>query len=104
MQLITVKVEKPDNTNFSLGQTHVIKSVEDIHEVLVAAVPGIKFGLAFCEASGKCLVRRDRDVGCWKMRVGKNPAEVVSDGVEAPRCSAVTKEPWEYRTVDRCQR
>jgi adenosine/AMP kinase len=57
MQLITVKVEKPDDINFILGQTHFIKSVEDIHEALVAAVPGIKFGLAFCEASGKCLVR-----------------------------------------------
>ena len=57
MQLITVKIEKPDDTNFILGQTHFIKSVEDIHEALVGAVPGIKFGLAFCEASGKCLVR-----------------------------------------------
>ena len=57
MQLITVKIEKPDDANFILGQTHFIKSVEDIHEALVAAVPGIKFGLAFCEASGKCLVR-----------------------------------------------
>jgi uncharacterized protein len=57
MQLITVKIEKPEATNFILGQTHFIKSVEDIHEALVTAVPGIKFGLAFCEASGKCLVR-----------------------------------------------
>jgi adenosine/AMP kinase len=57
MQLITVKIEKPDDTNFVLGQTHFIKSVEDIHEALVGAVPGIRFGLAFCEASGKCLVR-----------------------------------------------
>ena len=57
MQLITVTIEKPDDTNFILGQTHFIKSVEDIHEALVTAVPGIKFGLAFCEASGKCLVR-----------------------------------------------
>ena len=57
MQLVTVKVEKPDDTNFILGQTHFIKSVEDLHEALVATVPGIKFGLAFCEASGKCLVR-----------------------------------------------
>lgn len=57
MQLITVKIEKPEATNFILGQTHFIKSVEDIHEGLVTAVPGIKFGLAFCEASGKCLVR-----------------------------------------------
>jgi uncharacterized protein len=57
MQLITVRIEKPETTNFILGQTHFIKSVEDIHEALVSTVPGIKFGLAFCEASGKCLVR-----------------------------------------------
>jgi adenosine/AMP kinase len=57
MQLKTVKIEKPDDTNFILGQSHFIKSVEDIPEALVAAVPGIRFGLAFCEASGKCLVR-----------------------------------------------
>ena len=57
MELQTIAIEKPDAVNFILGQTHFIKSVEDIHEVLVAAVPGIKFGLAFCEASGACLVR-----------------------------------------------
>ena len=57
MQLTAIRIEKPDMTNFILGQTHFIKSVEDIHEALVGAVPGIKFGLAFCEASGKCLVR-----------------------------------------------
>jgi adenosine/AMP kinase len=57
MELITVRIEKPEATNLILGQTHFIKSVEDIHEALVGAVPGIKFGLAFCEASGKCLVR-----------------------------------------------
>jgi adenosine/AMP kinase len=57
MQVIAVKIEKPEAVNFIFGQTHFIKSVEDIHEALVGAVPGIKFGLAFCEASGKCLVR-----------------------------------------------
>jgi uncharacterized protein len=57
MQLITVKLDKPDEINFILGQTHFIKSVEDIHEAMVQAVPGIKFGLAFCEASGAMLVR-----------------------------------------------
>jgi adenosine/AMP kinase len=57
MQLTTVKIEKPESINFVLGQTHFIKTVEDVHEALVNAVPGIKFGLAFCEASGKCLVR-----------------------------------------------
>ncbi len=57
MQLLTVRIDKPEATNFILGQTHFIKTVEDVHEALVGAVPGIKFGLAFCEASGKCLVR-----------------------------------------------
>ncbi len=57
MELLTVRIEKPEATNFILGQTHFIKTVEDVHEALVGAVPGIKFGLAFCEASGKCLVR-----------------------------------------------
>ncbi|MGF6755921.1 adenosine-specific kinase [Paraburkholderia sp. GAS42] len=58
MQLSAVEIVKPETTNFILGQTHFIKSVEDIHEALVGTVPGIKFGLAFCEASGKRLVRR----------------------------------------------
>jgi adenosine/AMP kinase len=57
MNLTTVKIEKPDEINFILGQSHFIKTVEDIYEALVNSVPGIKFGLAFCEASGKCLVR-----------------------------------------------
>jgi uncharacterized protein len=57
MHLTTVKIEKPEEINFILGQSHFIKTVEDIHETLVSLVPGIKFGLAFCEASGKCLVR-----------------------------------------------
>jgi adenosine/AMP kinase len=57
MQLLTVRIDKPEDTNFILGQTHFIKTVEDIHEAVVGTVPGIKFGLAFCEASGKCLVR-----------------------------------------------
>jgi hypothetical protein len=57
MTFTIVKIEKPEAVNFILGQTHFIKSVEDIHEALVGAVPRIKFGLAFCEASGKCLVR-----------------------------------------------
>ncbi len=57
MELLSIKIEKPEDLNFILGQSHFIKTVEDIHEVLVNSVPGIKFGLAFCEASGKCLVR-----------------------------------------------
>jgi adenosine/AMP kinase len=57
MDLKIVPIEKPEALNFVLGQTHFIKSVEDIHEAMVTQVPGIKFGLAFCEASGKCLIR-----------------------------------------------
>lgn len=57
MYLSTVKIEKPEEINFILGQSHFIKTVEDLHEALVNAVPGIKFGVAFCEASGKCLIR-----------------------------------------------
>ena len=57
MELLTVKIEKPETVNVILGQSHFIKTVEDIHEALVSAVPGIEFGLAFCEASGPALVR-----------------------------------------------
>ena len=57
MEIKTVKIEKPEPINFILGQSHFIKTVEDMHETLVTGVPGIKFGLAFCEASGACLVR-----------------------------------------------
>jgi adenosine/AMP kinase len=57
MNLTSIPIEKAEEINFILGQSHFIKTVEDLHEALVSAVPGIKFGLAFCEASGKCLVR-----------------------------------------------
>jgi len=57
MDIQAIPIEKPENVNFIFGQSHFIKTVEDIHEALVGAVPGIKFGLAFNEASGKCLVR-----------------------------------------------
>lgn len=57
MEILTVRIEKPDDVNVILGQAHFIKTVEDLHETLVAAVPGCRFGLAFCESSGPCLVR-----------------------------------------------
>ena len=57
MELKLVKIEKPEEVNFILGQSHFIKTVEDLHEALVGTVPGISFGLAFCESSGACLVR-----------------------------------------------
>ncbi len=57
MELKTITIEKPADVNFILGQSHFIKTVEDVHEALVTAVPKIKFGLAFCESSGPALVR-----------------------------------------------
>ncbi|HDL18763.1 MAG TPA: hypothetical protein ENH29_06895 [Bacteroidetes bacterium] len=57
MELKTVQIEKPEEINFILGQTHFIKTVEDVYEALVTSVPGIKFGFAFCESSDKRLVR-----------------------------------------------
>ncbi len=57
MELKTVKIEKPSDTNFILGQSHFIKTVEDLYETIVQSVPDIQFGIAFCESSGPALVR-----------------------------------------------
>ena len=57
MNITTVRIAKPAEVNCILGQSHFIKTVEDLHETAVQSVPGIKFGVAFCEASGHCLVR-----------------------------------------------
>ena len=57
MQLNTVKLAIPDEANLVFGQSHFIKTVEDLYEILVTTVPGCRFGLAFCEASGPCLIR-----------------------------------------------
>jgi len=57
MDIKTVKIEKPDELNLILGHSHFIKTVEDIYETMVNTVSGAKFGLAFCESSGPCLVR-----------------------------------------------
>ncbi len=57
MELKTIQIENPDALNLVLGQSHFVKTVEDMHEALVSAVPGIKFGLAFCEASGRAHIR-----------------------------------------------
>ena len=57
MRLQTISIEKPEDVNFILGQSHFIKTVEDVYECMVNSVPGISFGMAFCEASGPCLIR-----------------------------------------------
>ena len=58
MEMLTVPIDKPDELNVIVGQAHFIKTVEDLHEALAGTSPHLRFGLAFCEASGPCLVRR----------------------------------------------
>ncbi len=72
MEIKVVKIEKPEGMNMILGQAHFIKTVEDIHETLVSSVPGIKFGLGFCEGSGPCLVRYSGTDGKLEELVQKN--------------------------------
>ncbi|RJP29838.1 MAG: hypothetical protein C4533_00720 [Candidatus Omnitrophota bacterium] len=70
MEFKSVKIIKPQDLNIILGQSHFIKTVEDIYEVLVSSVPNIKFGLAFCEASGACKVRSEgNDPGLKKLAI-----------------------------------
>lgn len=57
MQILTIPIIKPDDVNVIVGQAHFIKTVEDLYETIVVSVPTMKFGLAFCEASGACKVR-----------------------------------------------
>ncbi len=59
MNITTVALDIPEESNIILGQTHFIKTVEDLYEIMVAQVPSSRFGLAFCEASGVCLIRND---------------------------------------------
>jgi len=58
MNIFTVTIEKPEATNFILGQSHFIKTIEDLHEAIATTAPHLKFGIAFCESSGPALVRR----------------------------------------------
>jgi len=78
MELETVAIEKPADLNVILGQSHFIKTVEDIYEALVGAVPGIKFGVAFCEASGPCLVRSTGTDEELKRLAEKNALKVAA--------------------------
>ena len=71
LEFKTVKIDKPDELNFILGQSHFIKTVEDLYEVLMN-VPGIKFGLAFSEASGACKIRSEGNDPGLKELAGKN--------------------------------
>lgn len=72
MDLKVVKIEKPVDVNIIIGQSHFIKTVEDLHEVLISSVPGIKFGVGFCESSGPCLVRVSGNDGALENIASKN--------------------------------
>ena len=76
MELETVKIEKPEGLNIVLGQTHFIKSAEDIYEAVVNTVPQAKFGVAFCEASSKCLVRVEGNDGEMKEIASRNALRI----------------------------
>ncbi len=71
-----MKIERPEDANVILGQTHFIKTAEDIYEALVNSVPTIKFGLAFCEASGPCLVRVEGNDEALKKTAAENALKI----------------------------
>ena len=76
IELISVDIDKPEDLNFILGQTHFIKSVEDIYETIVGAVPSAKFGIAFCEASGACKIRSEGNDAELKKLAEKNASNI----------------------------
>ena len=76
MEFKTVEIKTPEGTNVSIGQSHFIKTVEDLYEVLVGAVPGVEFGIGFCEASGECLVRVDGNNEGLKKYAAENALNV----------------------------
>lgn len=73
----TVKIEPPKDANTILGQAHFIKTTEDLYEALVNAVPAIKFGLAFCESSGPCLIRSEGNDPELKQRAAEKALELA---------------------------
>lgn len=79
MEIIPIKVQKPEAVNFILAQSHFIKTVEDVHEALAESIPGIKFGIAFCEASG---VRKIRTSGTDEemIKLAAHNAQAVGAG------------------------
>lgn len=79
MEIESVRVEFPENTNVIIGQSHFIKTVEDIYEAIVGSVPKARFGVAFCEASGPCLIRTDGNDDAMKAVATMN-AERIGAG------------------------
>lgn len=124
MEIDSVKINIPEEANIIIGQSHFIKTVEDIHEALVGTVPGIKFGLGFCEASGACLVRsegNDRELKksaentalelacghCFVLFIRKafpiNVMRSLKDVPEICRIFCATANPLEVLTVETVQ-
>jgi uncharacterized protein len=76
MEISSVRIEKPECQNIVIGQSHFIKTAEDIYEAVVNAVPSAKFGVAFCEASTKCLVRVEGNDDEMKAVASKNALRI----------------------------
>lgn len=72
MELKTVKIEKTEDVNIIIGQSHFIKTIEDIYEAMITSAPNIKFGVGFCESSGPCLVRTEGNDDGLRKLAGKN--------------------------------
>jgi adenosine/AMP kinase len=78
MEIKIIKVEKPEDCNLILGQSHFIKSIEDLEEVMVSSCPSVKFGVAFCESSGPCLVRVGGNDENLKQFASKNAVNIAA--------------------------
>ncbi len=78
MEIKNVTIEIPEGANIIIGQTHFIKTAEDLYEVMINAVPGIKFGIAFCEASGPCLIRAEGNDNKLKEIAIKNVRNIAA--------------------------
>jgi uncharacterized protein len=76
MELKTQSMEIPEGCNVIFGQTHFIKTVEDLYEIMIGAVPGAKFGIGFCEASGHCLVRGEGNDETLRESAMKNALKI----------------------------
>jgi adenosine/AMP kinase len=78
MEITAVRLEIPEGSNVILGQSHFIKTIEDLYEVLIGGVPGAKFGIAFCEASGKCLIRSEGNDAAMVKVAQQNASKVAA--------------------------
>jgi adenosine/AMP kinase len=78
MELHTIQMKIPQEANIIVGQTHFIKTAEDLYETIISSVPGAKFGVAFCEASGPCLIRAEGNDQALKETAIKNAGQIAA--------------------------